>query len=195
MSEANQYTIEELARLAGVSCRTVRFYVQRELIPPPDGRGLGRHYRAEHLQGILRIRELQRQGKRLGAIKAEKPERNERVAPPRRVATSPQGGVTRICLAREGVWLEVADGVALPTAEQLENLAELCRQELGLPQCEGQPSRLLVRSKSSGMVMISDGLGEGRPLRIAPGQSVEITEITPALQQAVERGLVEIATA
>ncbi len=63
MKERNRYSIDELTRMTGINRRTVRYYVQRGLIPPPAGRGRGRHYGEEHLDGILRIQDQKRQGK------------------------------------------------------------------------------------------------------------------------------------
>jgi DNA-binding transcriptional MerR regulator len=59
-SEAEcRYNIEELAERANVSRRTVRYYIQRGLIPPPLGLGRGKHYTEAHLACLIRIRELQ----------------------------------------------------------------------------------------------------------------------------------------
>lgn len=75
-----RYGIEELAERAGVSRRTVRYYVQRGLLPAPTGVGRGRHYTEAHLATLVRIRELQERGVSLADI----PERlaaGEREAP------------------------------------------------------------------------------------------------------------------
>lgn len=69
VTETVLYSIGELARRAGVSRRTVRFYVQRGLIPEPFGRGRGRHYGAPHLAAVLRVKALQVEGLTLEAIR------------------------------------------------------------------------------------------------------------------------------
>jgi DNA-binding transcriptional MerR regulator len=56
------YGIDELADRAGVSRRTVRYYVQRGLLPAPTSVGRGKHYKEEHLSRLVRIRELQEEG-------------------------------------------------------------------------------------------------------------------------------------
>ena len=56
---SERYSIGELAGLAGVSRRTVRFYVQTRLIPPPCGAGRGSYYTRAHLEAILRERARQ----------------------------------------------------------------------------------------------------------------------------------------
>ena len=62
MSNSSTYTINELAQRAQVSRRTVRYYVQRGLLEPPEGKGRGSHYTARHLQHLLYIRDQQLKG-------------------------------------------------------------------------------------------------------------------------------------
>ena len=64
-----ELSIGDLADAAGVSRRAVRFYVQQRLIPPPLGRGRGRHYDRSHLDRLRRIGELQAAGHSLDAIR------------------------------------------------------------------------------------------------------------------------------
>jgi DNA-binding transcriptional MerR regulator len=73
--EANQpspsaalYDIEELAELAGVSRRTVRFYVQRGLLSAPTGTGRGKHYTQQHLDRLVQVRTAQQGGATLEVI-------------------------------------------------------------------------------------------------------------------------------
>jgi DNA-binding transcriptional MerR regulator len=76
-TSSRRYSIGELARLGGVSRRTVRYYVQRGLLETPTGRGRGRHYTQDHLDTLIRIRQLQEAGRPLAEI-------GSRVAPERR---------------------------------------------------------------------------------------------------------------
>ena len=69
MSTKAQYGIGELAELGGVSRRTVRYYIQEELLPPPLGVGRGRHYGQEHLEQLLRVKAMQEQGSPLSEIR------------------------------------------------------------------------------------------------------------------------------
>lgn len=61
-------SIDELSAVTGVSRRTVHYYVQRQLIDPPLGRGRGRHYDRRHALQILKVRDLQRRGVTLSAM-------------------------------------------------------------------------------------------------------------------------------
>lgn len=53
------YKLEELAAEAGVSPRTVRYYVQRGLLPAPEFRGKDTAYGREHLLRLLAVKQLQ----------------------------------------------------------------------------------------------------------------------------------------
>ncbi|THD79840.1 MAG: MerR family transcriptional regulator [Phenylobacterium sp.] len=58
----SRYTADDLAHLAGLTARTVRYYVSEKLISPPHGRGRGAHFDEGHLAQLNRIRILQRSG-------------------------------------------------------------------------------------------------------------------------------------
>ena len=53
------YKLDELARAVGTSARTVRYYVQRGLLPAPAFRGKDTAYGPEHLVRLRAIRRLQ----------------------------------------------------------------------------------------------------------------------------------------
>ncbi len=63
-----EYRVESLARAAGVSVDTVRFYQAKGLLPPP--KRVGRHavYSGAHLTRLRRIRRLQAEGVPLAVI-------------------------------------------------------------------------------------------------------------------------------
>ena len=52
-------TIDDLCAETGYTRRTIRYYLQRGLIPPPDGGGRRRIYRRDHLLRLLSIKALQ----------------------------------------------------------------------------------------------------------------------------------------
>src|SRR6185503_5191336 len=59
-------TIEELADRAGVSVRTVRYYISQGLLAGPGSRGRAAAYGAEHLARLRLIRRLAEQHVPLG---------------------------------------------------------------------------------------------------------------------------------
>jgi DNA-binding transcriptional MerR regulator len=63
------YDIQELTNQTGVSRRTIYFYVQQGLLPPPQGAGLAAHYTENHLLRLRLIPILRQQGLRLDEIR------------------------------------------------------------------------------------------------------------------------------
>ncbi|WP_441249177.1 MerR family transcriptional regulator [Kitasatospora sp. McL0602] len=65
---AQEYRVEELARAAGITTRTLRFYRERKLLGPPRKEGRIAWYGAEHLERLRVIGELLERGHTLGGI-------------------------------------------------------------------------------------------------------------------------------
>ncbi|MBA9002434.1 MerR family transcriptional regulator [Thermomonospora cellulosilytica] len=63
-----EYRIEELAEAAGVPVRTLRYYQERRLLPPPRRRGRVAVYSQGHLERLRLISELLERGYRLDGI-------------------------------------------------------------------------------------------------------------------------------
>ena len=64
------YKLEDLAKAAGTSSRTVRYYVQRGLLPPPVFKGKDSAYGKDHLVRLKAIKKLQGDYLPLDAIAA-----------------------------------------------------------------------------------------------------------------------------
>ena len=69
MDAPDPLDLTELADRAGVSIRTVRYYIQQGLLPRPEARGPGAHYKEEHLDRLLLIKRLQREHLPLAEIR------------------------------------------------------------------------------------------------------------------------------
>jgi DNA-binding transcriptional MerR regulator len=69
--DANQAPLDltELADRAGVSIRTVRYYIQQGVLQEPEARGPGAHYSEEHLERLLLIKRLQKEHLPLAEIR------------------------------------------------------------------------------------------------------------------------------
>lgn len=123
------YAIGDLADLAGVSRRTVRYYVQEGLLPAPLGLGRGSHYGPAHLEQLLKVKAMQEAGRTLDEIKQALSGRGEGAA--REQATerhqSPERSVWRRIAIAPGVELNVSGGVRLPSPGKLHELAAWCR--------------------------------------------------------------------
>ena len=63
-------TLRDLVEETGVTPRTVRYYIQAGLLPAPVGSGPASRYGEQHLPRLRRIRQLQRQHRRLSEIRS-----------------------------------------------------------------------------------------------------------------------------
>ena len=54
-----EYKVSELADKAGVTKRTIHYYISKGLLLPPEGSGVNSLYNDEHLKRILLIKKLQ----------------------------------------------------------------------------------------------------------------------------------------
>ncbi|WP_086724442.1 MerR family transcriptional regulator [Streptomyces sp. NRRL B-24085] len=68
MTDKREYRMEELARLAGITVRTLRFYRERKLIPPPRREGRIAWYDDHHLARLRTIAALLERGHTLTGI-------------------------------------------------------------------------------------------------------------------------------
>jgi DNA-binding transcriptional MerR regulator len=65
-----EYTLHELATIAGVTPRTVRYYISVGLLPPPGQVGPNTRYGDDYLQRVRLIRRLQEQHLPLAEIRS-----------------------------------------------------------------------------------------------------------------------------
>jgi DNA-binding transcriptional MerR regulator len=99
------YSIDELAALAELPRRTVRFYIQQGLLDRPIGEKRAAHYTTSHLNQLLTIRKWQQAGLSLDRIREILTEPTSGLLPPPR----PRGA------GAVEVWshLVVADGLEI----------------------------------------------------------------------------------
>ena len=64
-----EFTIQELCDQTGLPRRTIHFYTQQGILPPPRSSGLGTRYQPEHLLRLKLIPMLRNQGLRLDDIR------------------------------------------------------------------------------------------------------------------------------
>jgi DNA-binding transcriptional MerR regulator len=65
---AREYRVEELAKAAGLPVRTLRFYRERRLLPPPRREGRIAWYSEDHLARLRTVAALLERGHTLGGI-------------------------------------------------------------------------------------------------------------------------------
>lgn len=126
-ADPSRYSLDDLAELAGVSRRTIRYYIQERLLPAPLGVGRGSHYDQAHLDALLRVKSLQEAGLTLEgiqhALSGSRPE-----APP--VNTAPARSVWRRFALAPGVELHVRGDARVPPGRLLQELADWYRVHL-----------------------------------------------------------------
>lgn len=65
----DEFTLEDLVSISGLSLRTVRYYIQEGLLPGPDSRGKNARYTEEHLKRLEWIQRLKEHHRPLGEIR------------------------------------------------------------------------------------------------------------------------------
>lgn len=136
LPDSRRYTIHEIASLAGLSTRTVRYYITEALVDRPHGTKRGAWYGQRHLEQLLLIRRWTDAGlslDRVRELQAGAPED----APPRAVRPGTVEVWSRITLA-DGLELQVEPGRAGLSPEQLR---ELLRDVLAAYHRARQPGR------------------------------------------------------
>jgi DNA-binding transcriptional MerR regulator len=118
--DSGHLSLDELASLAGVTARTVRFYIQQELVSRPEGAKRGAFYTQRHVEQLLMIRRWTDAGlslERIRELVAGAPE-----DPPPRPATPGSVEVwSRVTLA-DGLELHLEPGRAGLSPEQVRAL-------------------------------------------------------------------------
>lgn len=63
------YNLENFSEKTGLPCRTIRYYIQIGILPPPEGGGRGSYYTDKHLERLKIIQAWSKQGTPLFKIK------------------------------------------------------------------------------------------------------------------------------
>ena len=115
-----RYSIEKISTLAGITPRTVRYYIAEGLLEPPAGAKRGAHYLQKHLEQLLLIRRWTEAGLSLERVReliAGAPE-----DPPRRATTPGSVEVWSRMTIADGLELHVEPGRAGLTPQQVRAL-------------------------------------------------------------------------
>jgi DNA-binding transcriptional MerR regulator len=122
-SQTKRFALTDLCSLAGMSRRTVRYYIQQGLVNRPNGNRRGAYYTQEHLEQLLTVRKWQQAGLNLERIRdiITMTDSGQDIPP----VKSPQPGDVAVwshILIRPGVELHVEPGQAGLSPEELRAL-------------------------------------------------------------------------
>lgn len=134
---SRRYSANELAAMAGVSPRRLRYYVREKLIDPPLGLGRGRHYDCEHLSQLRRVLSLRRAGLGHAAIRAD----GEML---RHLLTSQEYDVNTVKLTTVGMNERPPETERVTRLRMAPGIELLVDQDHDLPQ----PDRLLALAQA-----------------------------------------------
>jgi DNA-binding transcriptional MerR regulator len=115
-----RFSIDELSTLAGVTPRTVRYYIAEGLVDRPEGEKRGSHYLRRHLEQLLVIRRWTDAGLSLERVRELMAGAPEDPAP-RRVAPGAVEVWSRVTMA-DGLEVHIEPGRAGLTPEQVRGL-------------------------------------------------------------------------
>lgn len=115
-------SLQQLSERTGIAERTIRYYIQRGLLPAPEGLKRGAHYSESHVAELLRIRQWQESGLSLEAIGDLLQARH---APPLAPARPGAVEVRSHLTVADGVELVVAPDRCRLTQAQLRQLFHL----------------------------------------------------------------------
>jgi len=125
MVSVMKLSLQQLSEQSGLPGRTIRFYIQKGLVPGPQGEKRGAFYTQAHLAELLRIRQWQETGLSLDAIAGLLQARREPpVAPARPGAME----VRSHLIVADGIELVVSPDRAGLTQVQLRRLFRAVQQ-------------------------------------------------------------------
>lgn len=177
--QPEHYTISELAAAAGVTPRTVRYYVAEGLLPPPETRGRYALYSDDHLQRLRLIARLKEAYLPLEIIR----ERVARLAP----------AEVRQALAAQGAHVAPGSAAAyldqvLPARPGPGNLAE--RPQGYLMQVGAAPEAGRVQQPARGLLRGFAEAREGEPApELAGGEAWRRMVLAPGVELHVREPL------
>lgn len=188
-----EYSIDELARVAGTTVRNVRAYQDRGLLPPPERRGRAGVYRQGHLSRLNVIHQLLERGFTIANIK-ELLEAWE--------SGQDLDHVLGLDSVLAGTWTE-----EIPVYMDPDELAELFRNdidesvlrkalEVGLFEVDGDRLKIpSPRMLNAGLELYSAGIPLMALLREMEVVRADVDRLTRSFVQLVVTNLVEPMTA
>ena len=117
-------SLSQLAELTGFSSRSIRFYIQKELVDKPEGQKRGAYYQQRHIEQLMFLKRGQEQGLSLDRLRQlmRRPESFVPVEPP-------QPGTMRLLnhlTLAEGIELVIEPQLSGLNADEIRQLTKAC---------------------------------------------------------------------
>lgn len=188
-----EYSIDELARVAGTTVRNVRAYQDRGLLPPPERRGRAGIYRQGHLSRLNVINQLLERGFTIANIK-ELLEAWE--------SGQDLDHVLGLDSVLAGTWTEEIpvymdpDELAAMFSRDINEDVLRTALEVGLFEVDGDRIKIpSPRMLNAGLELYNAGIPLGALLREMEVVRVDVDRLTRSFVQLVVNHLVEPITA
>jgi DNA-binding transcriptional MerR regulator len=117
------HTLDDLSALTDLPLRTIRYYIQQDLVDRPIGEKRGAYYTTRHLEQLLTIRKWQAAGVSLDRIREILQERPSGLLPPPRPRGPGTVEVWSHIVIADGFELTLEPGRAGLSAEAVRALA------------------------------------------------------------------------
>ena len=121
METEKHFTLEELSQLSGTPRRSIRWYIQQQLVDKPEGLNRGAYYLPRHLEQLITIRKWQEAGLSLNRIREIMGGSEGGILPPHPKRPGEVHVFSHILLAR-GVTLVIDPQEAKISTKQLQLL-------------------------------------------------------------------------
>lgn len=181
---SHEYTIDDLARVAGTTVRNVRAYQDRGILPPPERRGRVGIYDDNHLARLRVIAQLLSRGYTIGNI-GELIQAWEKGHDLRQLLGL-EAAITSPWSDESAQFYEAEDLVALLGDIDQSSLTKAI--QLGIIEYAGDGARFRVpypRLLNAGIELVSLGLPLGALLDIVGGMRANVEHVADALVKIV----------
>lgn len=104
-STEKTFSLDEISALVEMPKRTVRYYIQENMVDRPEGAGRSAHYTARHLEQLLSIKRWQQAGLSLERIRSIMRGQADNLPPP-----APRAGTVEVwshLIIEEGIELHI----------------------------------------------------------------------------------------
>jgi len=122
-TEKQTYTLDELCALVDMNKRTIRYYIQQQLVPRPEGKNRGAHYHKTHIERLLELKKWQAAGLSLERI-AELLNSPDKLDIPLKPVQQGSVELWSHLMISDGIQLLIEPGRSQLSSEQIRKLSQ-----------------------------------------------------------------------